>query len=347
MKKVLVFGSGDYFQLKKSSIEGEIVGFIDNIKNGSIEGRKIYRVSEIKDLEYDLLYIMAGADLTILFIRQCIEAEVDLDKIVIGQNLEPHSAIENLYMHGNPSVFIDGERIIYDNGKVKLYIEDGKEFAGIVEMLGGNVYGFESNAKEYVVIDIGMNIGIASLYFASREDVCKVYAYEPFSRTYEKALLNIQLNENLSNKIIPVHAGLCNEVKKEKVIYNKCMPGALTTCPDLIDQTVSYYRNNYSYEADKECIEKVQLIDAADEIKKIISDNPGRKIVLKMDCEGSEYPIMEELEQEGLLEKVSVIMMEWHYKGADILKERLKRSGFTFFGFNINESYGTIYAVKS
>lgn len=350
MNKVLVFGSGEYYHLKKSAIKGEVAGFIDNIKEGSIEGKKIYRIEEIKDVEYSQIYIMAGLGLSMLFIKQCIEAGVDAKKLVVGHNLQPHSVPEKIYMHGNPSVFVNQEGIFYNNGKATLRVEDYKEFPGMVEMLGGNVYGFHTDAKDNVVVDIGMNIGVASLYFASREDVSKVYAYEPFSDTYQRAVSNIKRNEKLANKIVPVHAGISDGERTEKVVFHASIHSALTTCPDLVDTAVRYCQSHYGYGADKGCkerIEEIQLLDAAIEVKKILSENEGKNLVLKMDCEGSEYLIMERLVQAGLLQEFSVIMLEWHYKGPDALKAHLQKAGFSYFEFIINECYGTIYAVKN
>lgn len=57
MKKVLVFGSGKYYVQKKNAIEGEIIGFVDNIKVGEYEGKRIYRVDEIVNVQYDYIYI--------------------------------------------------------------------------------------------------------------------------------------------------------------------------------------------------------------------------------------------------------------------------------------------------
>lgn len=48
-----------------------------------------------------------------------------------------------------------------------------------------------------IVIDIGLNVGMATLFFANKEFVSKVYAFEPDKNVYEKALYNIGLNEKI------------------------------------------------------------------------------------------------------------------------------------------------------
>src|SRR5262245_2585138 len=51
-----------------------------------------------------------------------------------------------------------------------------------------------------VVWDIGMNRGLASLYFARRENVVAIVGYEPFGPTYQLARDNFALNPDLAKK---------------------------------------------------------------------------------------------------------------------------------------------------
>jgi len=62
-----------------------------------------------------------------------------------------------------------------------------------------------------------------------------------------------------------------------------------------------------------------------------------------MDCEGSEWEILEKLDSENMLNKISVIAMEWHIDTGEgiesqkikFLKELLKKNGFMFkFSFS-------------
>lgn len=346
MKKALVFGSGKYFNQKRDAIKEEIVGFVDNFKEGDIEGKKIYRPEEIMDIEYDLLYIMAGADLVGVLTEQCLKEGIDYHKLVFGQNMQPSTGWESIFMNTSKPLSVDKSGLIYDSGKVKIRVSEPRELSGIAEMVGGNVYGYGMPGKENVIIDIGMNIGIASLYFASREDVSKVYSYEPFRCTYQKALANIALNKGVADKIVHRNAGISNATKKEKVIFNECMHGALTTCQEFVSEAIDYYKKCSTYEKESERTEEIQLLDAGVEVKRILTENDGKSMILKMDCEGSEYLIMEELERQDLLKYFSIIMLEWHYRGSKDLKERLKRAGFAFFEYIINERYGIINAVR-
>ena len=52
------------------------------------------------------------------------------------------------------------------------------------------------------------------------------------------------------------------------------------------------------------------------------------KTFMKMDCEGAEYEIINNLSESGLLKYVCVLMAEWHDAGSDPLTQVLLRNGF-------------------
>lgn len=54
-----------------------------------------------------------------------------------------------------------------------------------------NTFIIGGGKTDSIVIDIGANIGLASLFFAARKNVIKVIGYEPLRSTYQKALHNI------------------------------------------------------------------------------------------------------------------------------------------------------------
>jgi hypothetical protein len=58
--------------------------------------------------------------------------------------------------------------------------------------------------------------------------------------------------------------------------------------------------------------------------------------MLKVDCEGSEFPIFESLERSGLLKSIRAMAIEWHRtwehdKNQDQLLDPLMRNGFVVF----------------
>ena len=74
------------------------------------------------------------------------------------------------------------------------------------------------SAKNSIVIDIGMNVGIASLFFATLPHVEKVYAFEPFKAPYLRAMDNFKLNPALSAKIQAYNFGLSNKFEELDVL---------------------------------------------------------------------------------------------------------------------------------
>jgi hypothetical protein len=67
---------------------------------------------------------------------------------------------------------------------------------------------------------------------------------------------------------------------------------------------------------------------------------------MKIDCEGCEYEIFNEMEKNNLFDNVEVVMMEWHFRGKKQLLDILKKHSFvSFLKDSINT--GIICAVKT
>jgi hypothetical protein len=68
----------------------------------------------------------------------------------------------------------------------------------------------------------------------------------------------------------------------------------------------------------------------------------------KIDCEGSEYEILDALDQANLLNKFKIVIMEWHEKGPEKLETYLRKNNFTIFSRRPkSKAIGMIYAVRS
>ena len=179
---------------------------------------------------------------------------------------------------------------------------------------------FDINYENRIIIDIGANSGDSALFFASKG--AKIYGFEPVKEYYEIAKKNIELNDSLKNNIKIFNYG---------VSYKK---GTLSI--DSMDSVSSYINDNDSYE-----IEVVSI----EEILNHVSPD-----LLKMDCEGCEFEIIENCD----LSMFNEILFEYHSElvGKDyhILVEKLKQEGFTIefssvFNRNVND-YGLIHAYK-
>jgi len=150
-----------------------------------------------------------------------------------------------------------------------------------------------------------MNIGIASLFFAEKTSVKKVISFEPFEETYRSAIENFKLNPELNKKIYPNNYGLSSENKKKLLPYHQNISeyAGVEKFPDEV-------LKNREIET-KEV--EINLKIASAEIENHIQQNGGQRFVLKIDCEGCEYDIVKNLQENNILKKFSIALIEWHY----------------------------------
>ena len=197
-------------------------------------------------------------------------------------------------------------------------------------VLCSECYGFASQ-DEYIVLDIGLNIGIASLYFANNPKVAHVYGFEPFPETFMQAQVNLTNNPALAAKVTPFNFGLGTENKEVAVHYNKDLPGSMSTIHDRF--------------AEGE-LQQVS-IKSVSEVLEPIFNRHAEKVLCKMDCEGAELEILPALEASGLLRRIDALIMEWHYARPTALVDILERNGFTVFYDHVAmNALGFVRAVR-
>jgi len=191
-------------------------------------------------------------------------------------------------------------------------------------------------ARESILIDIGMNRAAASLLFASNPNIRKIYAYEPFKPTFESARRNLELNPALSKKITALNFGLGREDKILELPYMDDATGGMSTSHDVCGNQKSIRK------------EVVVIKDAAKEITPIIEENKNKHIIVKCDCEGAEFEIFERLQEENIISRIDVVIMEYHFEKPDRLINILTENVFavqTKLGSK-RSGTGYIYAVR-
>ena len=122
-----------------------------------------------------------------------------------------------------------------------------------------------------VVIDVGANIGIFSLY-AARSGAKRIYAFEPNRESFEVLVQNIKAND-LENIIIPFNVAVGSNDGEKVLIPKYSSP---------YNKTVSNTINEDNYDV----VETISLPTFIDK------RNISKIDFLKMDCEGAEYPII-------------------------------------------------------
>ena len=231
-----------------------------------------------------------------------------------------------------------GDKLVLTMNGVHMHVQNMEDFQIVDELNVLNTYHFRTSER-CCVIDIGMNVGLSSLYFARREQVQQVHAFEPFAAPYGRALQNISLNPDIAGKLHPHHFGLSRENSTRTVAYNEN-----TTIGTSIHGNGG------------ENATTIQIRRASDVLRDTFSAAraDGQAIVVKMDCEGSEFAIFEDLAASGLMADVHIFMIEWHKwwsteKTDETLIKHLGDFGFAVFNTTqLHDPFaGMIYAAKS
>lgn len=209
---------------------------------------------------------------------------------------------------------------ILANETAVIHIETMDNLFTVFEIYIENFYGLALPGSKNVVIDIGMNVGIASLYLASLDTVQKVYSYEPFTQTYNDALQNFAKNPAQQQKIEAFNYGISS--------YSGVMKVPMLTGGSAVASTNELFIQHHHKAADG--FVEVQLRNINEVIEEIASANPQSDIYLKIDCEGEEYAIIDALHSSGQFSKnIKGFLIEWHIKGATPLCNTLSENGFT------------------
>jgi len=317
VKKAVIYGAGNIYKYMKKQVKSEydIIAFLDDDRNRwntYFDGIKIYPPQQIKQIDYDVVLVATTKYETVL--NNLLNLNVKKEKIKKMMDL----------------IAKEGSGIFTDE-KVKIIFESSQDRCAIGEI-------FEENI---IVLDIGMNIGAASLYFAKMENVYRVYGYEPFPITYDKAMKNFEINPDLKTKIFATNAGIGNCDQKNVLDYCEQVSGSMSTIPDLNNEFKERHGANYNFTKTE-----IEIIDIYNELVKISSLHKNCPIICKIDCEGYESKIIERLYKTNMLEKIDALMMECHdNEGKNKIITILLNQNFLCFDFRIkNYNNSMIYA---
>lgn len=343
-ERVLIFGCGNFYLQNEKSLNDkyDVIAFLDNHKNGCFSEREIIRADQILRYEYNKIVIMMQN------IQECINTIRDLidnyginyEQIVLGHAL--YGKVSEIF--DSVKVSCDGKLLLYLNG-ISLKVGSLDEFNNVWEVLVNKVYSyFINNKKKDVVLDVGMNIGDAVLYFLSDSKVEKVYAFEPFKNTFMAAKENLSAYLDDTDRLEIFQFGISDKNEMREIGFNEGMTCGQSTVGSIRQEVYEQYYSGGLVKPEDEQLEKIEVKDAIDVFTPILKQHIGNNIVLKMDCEGEEYGIIRELSESKLLEKFDFIMLEWHYNGKEDILKYLNESGFSYWCADLNDKMGSIYA---
>lgn len=170
----------------------------------------------------------------------------------------------------------------YDEHNFNLVINayDTSGRGAILEIITRNDYKLNNykNQKGKIFVDIGANLGIATIIMAKLNPESLVYAFEPCSKVFDLLIENIRIN-NLKNVIVFNKAVTKKGISVLKLSINNTMTGASSTYAD--SKFFEEYKNN--------SFENVNCVSFDEFIKE---NNISKIHLLKIDCEGAEYDII-------------------------------------------------------
>jgi FkbM family methyltransferase len=270
--------------------------------------------------------------------KLCCPAPCSSDLVAYPEFVLRHQDWLGRFVRHGAKVTPTDEGAIVEISGVRLDVQHRDDLHVMTEIFLNNEYGFANDGRN-CVIDIGMNVAVASLFFASLPNVECVHGFEPFPMPYNRAMRNIALNPALAPKITAHPFALGGQTETVNVQYDGSSPIGVSVRGSGIGDLVS-----------------INIRDAADVLLPILAEaeREHQITVLKMDCEGSEFPIIERLFERGLLPKIGVAMIEWHKWWShertqrDIM-EKLIACGFSVFDRTQleNPHAGLILAVRN
>lgn len=235
----------------------------------------------------------------------------------------------SLYRNGIQYLRRDPEngRIILST-KENLLIAINDHWAIFHEVFCARKYEFdrEITNKPFVLFDLGMNRAYASLFFALSDNCRIIYGYEPHPETIEFAKYNIELNKNylttknIQIKIFEYGLGKNDEVAILNGFVNRDGISTIEGCPNsVISQKELAKARRIS----------VGLRSVTKDFDVRFSEIKGKNLhkILKIDVEGSEYVIIDELCKTGQIKKFDTIIGEAH-DGISLIKNNLESNGF-------------------
>ncbi len=203
----------------------------------------------------------------------------------------------------------------------------GYDFGHLVEIYVTKVYGSNFNGKN--IIDVGMSNGDSSIFFA-KNGAKRVVGVEPDKRSFDLALKNIT-ESRIDNIILPLNKAVSHQSGTIEMTVYTSNPNAN-----------SIYESNMVQINDTKIKENIEAVRLGEVIDMFNNENID---LLKMDCEGCEYKVLENI-PEKYFSKITKIYLEYHH-GLQDIPEIFNKHGFHVKVNESNNIMGYILANKN
>jgi len=178
-----------------------------------------------------------------------------------------------------------------------------------------------------VIIDIGAHIGLFSLLVSKSCPNGKIFSYEPIKKNFNLLINNLESNK-LKN-VFPFNLAVSKESSKIKLFL------------DSDDSAHSLFGKNNEFET----VQSISLDKIFD------TNNIDSCKILKLDCEGAEYEIIESLPKQYFT-RIENIIMEYHFADSEPelvknLIQKIKNMGFKISTKPHHDDMGFLIAQKN
>ena len=189
-------------------------------------------------------------------------------------------------------------------------VSKGHDFSHIYEIFESNTY--DLDISNNIVIDVGASNADSSIYFA-RKGAKMVIGLEPSKESFALGQKNI-LSNNLTDRVILLNSALSNQLGTSYMVISNQNPNGNSLSP-----TTSVKKLGIEFDS----IEVVKTTS----IEALLSDYHLDRIdLLKLDCEGCEYNVLESL-SDITFAAISRIVLEYH-DGLKFIPNLLFSKGF-------------------
>lgn len=203
-----------------------------------------------------------------------------------------------------------------------------------LEVFGDRLYRRHLNESDAgVMVDLGANIGMVSLDWASRLPGVVVHAYEPHPDTFATLAANIT----------------ANQMSERLRIYKEAVSGQPGTLVLGMVSGISVDASAYGESAqfDESASVRVPAVSLDQVVARCASHGPIN--LVKMDVEGAEADTLEGASPHSL-EKVGQFVIEYHDHLSPDARSRcasvLKHAGFRCRVHQLSENHGILYARR-